>query len=337
MSFTRRKTFVEEGDLLLAWVRRDDIRPVKVTKGEVLQTRYGGFKHESFVGRKYGSQLACESGPGFIHIMAPTPELWMQSLPHRTQIVYSPDASYICERLRVRPGTRIIEAGTGSGALTHVFARSIGEEGRIFTFEYHQARYEEALNDFREHGLEERIRVAHRNVCQDGFSMDEPILGSVVFLDLPSPWVAVPLLEEHLDRSQQTRICCFSPCIEQVIKTVQALQKSGFRNIEMVENQARRWEGHWTMHRSVEDAMSVLRDVRIRRQEGLDRRHGRLTEDSPSLKRKREAFNPWGKGLRVREGQEGYDWDVVSWMETTVKSHTSYLTFATLPPTSKSL
>lgn len=335
MSFTHRKTLVEEGDLLLAWIRRDDIRPIRVTKGEVIQTRYGGFKHDSFIGRKYGSQLACENGPGFIHIMAPTPELWMQSLPHRTQIVYSPDASYICDRLRIVPGTRIIEAGTGSGALTHVFARAVGNAGLIYTFEYHQARSEEAKRDFQEHGLGDRIRVTHRNVCQDSFDMNEPINASAVFLDLPSPWLAVPLLEGHLDRTQQARICCFSPCIEQVIKTVQALQKSGFRNIEMVENQARRWEGHWAMHRSVEDAMNVLRDVRARRQEGLDRRHGRLSEDEyNSLKRKRDAFNPWGRGLRVKEGQEGYQWDPVSWTETTVKSHTSYLTFATLPPAS---
>ena len=62
---------------------------------------------------------------GFLHILAPTPERWTTSLPHRTQIVYTPDYSYILHRLRVRPGSVVIEAGSGSGSFTHAAARSV--------------------------------------------------------------------------------------------------------------------------------------------------------------------------------------------------------------------
>jgi hypothetical protein len=51
--------------------------------------------------------------PGYIHLLRPTPELWTLSLPHRTQIVYLPDISFITNELRVRPGSRVIEAGKG--------------------------------------------------------------------------------------------------------------------------------------------------------------------------------------------------------------------------------
>ncbi|PRT55194.1 tRNA (adenine(58)-N(1))-methyltransferase catalytic subunit TRM61 [Wickerhamiella sorbophila] len=328
MSFVEDKQKIEEGDHVLAWMTRSDVRPIKVQSGELLNNRYGPFKHEDMVGRSFGAQQASSANQGFIHLLSPTPELWSLSLPHRTQIIYGPDASYIVHRLKIRPSSVVIEAGTGSGALTHALARTVSKSGKIFTFEYHESRCEQARAEFESHGLSEIVQITHRNVCEDGFAIDTDIKASAVFLDLPAPWTAIPHLFEHVDRSRAVHICCFSPCIEQVIKNIYALQAAGFQHIEMVENQARRWEGHQTMVRTVEESMDLLRDIRRRRQDGMDFRHGRVE------KRKLDNYNPWGKGTRVREGDEGYNWRPVSWMETDIKSHTSYLTFAILPPTS---
>ena len=107
---------------------------------------------------------------GFIHLLRPTPSLWSLSLPHRTQIVYLPDISFIMNELRIRPGSRIIEAGTGSGSMSHSLAMTVGGDmgadvdvdvgvevepekpvgksnkgkGKLFTFEYHATRFEKA-------------------------------------------------------------------------------------------------------------------------------------------------------------------------------------------------
>ncbi|KAL8742644.1 MAG: hypothetical protein Q9190_004901, partial [Brigantiaea leucoxantha] len=62
---------------------------------------------------------------GFCHLLAPTPELWTASLPHRTQVVYTPDYSYIIQRLGIRPGSVVLEAGAGSGSFTHAAARAV--------------------------------------------------------------------------------------------------------------------------------------------------------------------------------------------------------------------
>lgn len=93
--------------------------------------------------------------PGYVHLLRPTPELWTLSLPHRTQIVYLPDISFITNELRIRPGCRVIEAGTGSGSMSHSLARTIGcgeataeewsDGPKLFSFEYHATRYEKAL------------------------------------------------------------------------------------------------------------------------------------------------------------------------------------------------
>lgn len=351
--FLSTKKVIEDGDMVLIWVSRAMIKPVWIKSGETMQTKFGPFKHDDIIGKRYGSQLPSMTGRGFVHVIAPTPELWALSLPHRTQIVYTHDASYIVQRLQVNPGTQVIEAGTGSGAFTHALARTVSKsDSKVWTYEYHKDRYEQAINEFANHGLSDIIHASHRNVCEDGFKLENHNPNATaVFLDLPAPWVAIPRLQEPgiLDRSKVVNICCFSPCMEQVVKTVETLQQQGFRSIEMVENQSKRWEGHHGMVRSVDEALSVLRDIKHRRETGLERRkRKRHAEDVPEEKRTPEqiallkgefdhpeVYNPWGRSTRVREGMEGYNWKPVSWTETEIKTHTSYLTFAQLPPVSE--
>jgi tRNA (adenine57-N1/adenine58-N1)-methyltransferase len=140
---------------------------------------------------------------GFSHILPPTPELWTAGLPHRTQVVYTPDYSYILQRLRVTPGNTVIEAGAGSGSFTHAAARAVfsgqarkpGDAqhesgGKVCSFEYHHPRYEELKQEICQHRLEDVVYITHRDVYEDGFLLSDgwPLQADAVFLDLPAPW-----------------------------------------------------------------------------------------------------------------------------------------------------
>lgn len=184
---------------------------------KILNNRYGNYAHADMIGMSFGSQMSSKSKTGFIYLLQPTPELWTLALPHRTQILYAPDISYIMSKLRITPGSRVIEAGTGSGSFTHSFARTIGSTGKLYTFEFHEKRCETARAEFESHGLlevddEEVVRITHRDVCKNGFELsDQSYTADAVFLDLPAPWEAVPHLSPHL--AQITRLCCFCKSI----------------------------------------------------------------------------------------------------------------------------
>ncbi|KAK9370142.1 tRNA methyltransferase complex GCD14 subunit-domain-containing protein [Lipomyces kononenkoae] len=387
--FLEFKTSIPENGLVLAWLTRDNTKPIRPEPGSALHTRFGSFQHGSMISSKYGTQLASSSSTqaGFIYLLHPTPELWSMSLPHRTQIVYTPDASYIVQRLRIRPGSRVIEAGTGSASFTHALARTVAKTGRVWTFEFHEPRFQMAEKEIEDHDLDCIVKCSHGDVCKNGFipAFEEILDASAVFLDLPSPWMAIPHLKKVISKDKIVRICCFSPCMEQVQRTIEVLQKEGWLDIEMVEVSCKRWEARKEMIRQPEDAIERLRDIKRRRNEGLRKRNERklaeeqnqeaLSEaqeseeggiDSGStaresgLKRKAEEavsetaaeeeattptekhiqdkpflpseYNPWGKGKRVHEGEAGYEWKDVSKVEAELKSHTSYLTFAYLPP-----
>ena len=395
---TDYENIVKENDLVLVYISKTNIRPVVLHKEGRLNTKYGTFLHSEIIGKQYGSQIGKflnsnqvnrgkrhikknkddkkegEAGEedndeedekkfGFIHVLKPTPELWTLSLPHRTQIVYTFDSSYITERLQITSLSNVIEAGTGSGSLSHQFSRTCG---KLFTYEFHEVRKQQAELEFQQHGLlyqdyldgktddknVANIIINHRDVCKDGFLIDqvENINADCVFLDLPAPWEAIPNLNDPrvMNQNKQVRVCCFSPCFEQVDKTIEALELNGWGSIEMVEIQGRNFEGRKRMVKSIDDAIKVLCDQKERRNLGasnyrkykkvrdeLQEKDG-VNDDEHDLKRLKtnsipadQKFNPFGKGMRVKEGDEKYEWSNVCKIESEIKSHTSYLTFAT--------
>jgi tRNA (adenine57-N1/adenine58-N1)-methyltransferase len=110
------------------------------------------------------------------------------ALPHRTQILYLPDIAFITSYLDIKSGTKVIEAGTGSGSFSHSLARTVGEEGKVYSFEYHEERFKKAEEEFRLHGLEDIIQIKHQNVYKDGFELvDEVDAGESEYSPPQSP------------------------------------------------------------------------------------------------------------------------------------------------------
>ncbi|KAN0078758.1 tRNA methyltransferase complex GCD14 subunit domain containing protein [Elaphomyces granulatus] len=211
---------------------------------------------------------AIAASSGFIHLLHPTPESWTASLPHRTQVVYTPDYSYILHRLRVRPGSTIIEAGAGSGSFTHAAARAVFNGypteqpatkkrclGQVYSFEFHTQRVEKISKEIEQHRLDGLVEVTHRDVYNDGFLLGNPKTGAspnanAVFLDLPAPWQALKHLVREspsgprspLDPSSPVHICTFSPCLEQAQRTISTLRQQSWLSISMVEVHHKRIE-----------------------------------------------------------------------------------------------
>lgn len=78
-------------------------------------------------------------------------------------------------------------------------------------------------------------RSYHRNVLKDGFACAEldAQQADAVFLDLPQPETAIAHAAAVL--RVKGKLCSFSPCIEQISATVEALAKHGFGLLKTVE------------------------------------------------------------------------------------------------------
>ncbi|KAI8657785.1 TRNA (adenine(58)-N(1))-methyltransferase catalytic subunit TRM61 [Fusarium keratoplasticum] len=318
---------------------------------------------------------AVTASSGFIHILRPTPELWTSSLPHRTQVVYTPDYSYILQRIRAVPGTRIIEAGAGSGSFTHASARAVYNgypkdeddvRGKVFSFEYHEPRYNKMQEEIHNHKLDGIVKISHRDVYNEGFLVDgKSPRANAVFLDLPAPWEALHHLSRQrpdkaskdgdaetpewvspLDPKKSVHICTFSPCIEQVTRTIEELRLLGWTDIDMVEISHRRFNvvreriganlpnerGNILAPADVTEAVERLKEINRKTKEfhkaqlqaaNGDGDSSAMDVDTPAPAPKsngqQEDSKPWMHGKLYHRP------------ETDLKTHTSYLTFAVLP------
>ncbi|KAK4453080.1 S-adenosyl-L-methionine-dependent methyltransferase [Podospora aff. communis PSN243] len=321
-----------------------------------------------------GTKQPLADSSGFVHVLPPTPEIWTTSLPHRTQVVYTPDYSYVLYRLRAKPGSTIIEAGAGSGSFTHASVRAVyngypaegKRTGKVVSFEYNEERYHKMQEELQEHGLKDLVHLTHRNVYKDGFLLNgKSPEADAVFLDLPAPWEALHHLSRKnpkkdddasewispLHPKKSAHLCTFSPCIEQVTKTVSVMRRLGWIDIEMVEIANRRLHtlrdrvglslqidrGVNNSPRDVEEALTRLTEIedRFREQARQLKSAGEdveMAEDDAvpqeeavrNGKRKSEVPKPgpkfpWQDGRLITRG------------EPEIKTHTSYLVFATLP------
>lgn len=119
MSFTTPKRVISQGDTVILYLGINNMHVIEVNPeimnkhGELVsythQTTFGALKVDTLIGKEYGTKVQLSRGYGYT--LQPNPELWTQNLPHRTQILYTPDISMILLQLEVKPGSKIIEAG----------------------------------------------------------------------------------------------------------------------------------------------------------------------------------------------------------------------------------
>lgn len=139
MSFVEHKDCPSAGDTVIVYLNFNLFYAVTLKAGETFQTKYGALRHNDMIGKPYGSRVPVKNG--YVHFLWPTPELWTLSLPHRTQILYTRDISLTVFNLDLRPGSVVVESGTGSGSMTHSLARAVAPHGKVYTFDFHQVGF----------------------------------------------------------------------------------------------------------------------------------------------------------------------------------------------------
>ena len=151
-------------------------------------------------------------------------------LRRKAQIITPKDAAYLVFLAGIGPGSRVAEAGSGSGALTLVLAHFVGREGRVVSCDRRADFLRVARGNVDAAGLSDRVEFLERDVTAEGFP-GEPY--DAVVLDLPEPWAVAP-------RARQARriggyLATYTPTYNQLERTVRALREERFTEVRSLE------------------------------------------------------------------------------------------------------
>jgi len=205
----------------------------KTIKGKHFQTHKGFFKFDDIIGKPYGIKILTSKNTTLC-VFKPIPSDLLAQVPHSSQIIYPKDAGLILLYGGINPGSKVIEAGTGSGALTSILANYVRPDGHVYTYEIREDAYKTSMKNIERLNLSEYVTIKHRDAS---LGFDERNADSIV-LDLGDPWQIVPHAYDALRASGSLSI--FLPTYNQVEKVFKKLKESYFGDIiglELIERE----------------------------------------------------------------------------------------------------
>ena len=201
---------------------------VKVEQGKSFHTHKGYVKFDDIIGKEYGSTITSSLRFEFV-ALKPQLRDYVMKCARQTQIMYPKDISLIVMFSGIGPGSRVVEAGTGTGAMTTALAHYVKPDGKIYSYEIREEFQKTAEKNLHRAGLRDFVELKNKDIT---LGIEETDVDSVI-LDLAVPWLIVPHAYTSLKPSGT--LVSFSPTIDQVVKTVEALRENGFTDIETVE------------------------------------------------------------------------------------------------------
>lgn len=219
---------IADGDYILLSLSARHTYMIKAEGGKSFHTHKGFVKFDDLIGREYGSTIQSSSGFEFTALKPLLHDYIMKSA-RQTQITYPKDISLIVMFSGIGPGSRVVESGTGTGALTTALAHYVQPSGRIYSYEIREEFQKTAEKNLRRAGLIDYVELKNKDVTA---GIDEKDVDSVI-LDLAIPWMVISHAETALKPCGT--IVSFSPTIDQVVKTAEALKENGFVSMETIE------------------------------------------------------------------------------------------------------
>jgi tRNA (adenine57-N1/adenine58-N1)-methyltransferase len=225
---TEDRTHTREGDLAQLISPSNKIFTIRLTAGQQIQTHRGILNHDDLIGLPWGTQVFSHIGSSFFLLQPSLADL-LQDTKRNTQIMYPKDIGYILVSMGIGPGQQVIEAGTGSGALTTALAWCVGPNGRVISYETRVEMQNLARKNLERLGLADRVTFKLRDI-QAGF--DEQGIDSL-FLDLPNPYDYISQVREALKPGGF--FGSILPTSNQVTTLLVALHRGYFSFVEVCE------------------------------------------------------------------------------------------------------
>ena len=210
---------------------------VTLNENVTFQSDKGSIRHGAIIGQPEGTVIPTNRDKPFV-ALRPRLADYVLRMKRGAAVMYPKDTGAVITWADIAPGCTVVEAGTGSGALTLALSRAVGEHGLVVSVERredhatHAHRLIEAFSGVIPHNIDLRIG--------DVESVIENVEPDRIVLDLPEPWHSVKPAAEFLTGGGT--IASYLPTVPQVQTLRESLDDARtFTEIETFEIFMRSW------------------------------------------------------------------------------------------------
>lgn len=226
-----------EGEMCLVYDSRGRQHLVELDPSKQFHFDRGFIPHTDIIGMPEGSTVL-SSKKSSVVVLRPRLADYVLRMKRGAAVMYPKDTGAIITWADIAPGCTVLEAGTGSGALTIALSRAVGSDGRVVSIERredHATHARRLIESFAGRvPANVDLRVGEVEDVVSELSPDR------IVLDLPEPWHTVVPAAEHLAGGGV--LAAYLPTVPQVQQLRDAIEVSGsFIEIDTFEILMRSW------------------------------------------------------------------------------------------------
>lgn len=195
--------------------------------GAEFQSDLGIVKADVLDNAQIGDEVKSHLDHSF-KIVKPNVNDFIDLMERRCSILIKKDIGQVLAHTGLGAGSRVVDAGTGAGAIALHFGNVVGLEGKVFTYEVREDFAEVARRNIDNFGIT-NIEVKNKNI-KEGIDEDNIDL---IFLDLPKPFEIFEEVMESLNVGGWLAV--YAPYINQAETSYRVAKKLGFYDIEIIE------------------------------------------------------------------------------------------------------
>ena len=222
-------TVIKEKDYVMLIDKKKRRWLVQVERNKIFSIHLGKVDLGSLIGMRFGDVIETHTGYP-LYIKKPTIYDFIMKSLRKTQIVYPKDIGYIILKLGIKPGMKILEIGTGSGAVTMALLWILGGDGLVDTYDKRRDMAEVAIKNIKRIGSTYSIIKMHIEDIKEA-ELDEENYDAAI-IDMDSPW---EILEKiYYSLKPGAGVAFIIPTYNQLDKLIEDLEQYFF-DIETVE------------------------------------------------------------------------------------------------------
>lgn len=225
---------IKHGDRVLIVTETGHRYFLTLRKGQLFHTADGYFETDKIASLTEGGEVRSNIGRRGV-VFRPLLLEHLLSLPRRTQIIYPKDFGFILVLSGVRPGSRVVEGGTGSGVLALLLAAYVAPNGKIYSYDIDGENFPAISKMAERLGLSEVLELKKGDIYS---GVEEKDLDAFI-ADVPQPWDAVDQAKKSLRGGGM--FVSIVPTVEQLVKTCEKLRERGFLEYFSGELMIRPW------------------------------------------------------------------------------------------------